>query len=246
MNRPMRWSPEEGRRLEQRKKRRDLQDRKPAVIDRLELWSSTSRNIDGLWVGTMEGRPHSGLRRIEEALQLIKNHAPLHHARVINNLQRIWVRLLPGDIAHYERSLKACVFDERYLLQEATTIEWIASTIVHEATHARLEQWGVMYEEKKRVRIEAICIRRERNFIAKLQQGEALQEEVARRLEWCAVDHDHYSDASFAQREAEGQMEMLRYLGAPDWVFGFAMKLRAVRLWAYHVVGRVRRLAQDG
>ena len=219
-------------------KRRDLQDRRPATIDRLDLWFSTGRNIDGLWVGTMEDKPRPGLRRVEEALQLIKDHDPLHYSRVINNLERIWVRLLTGDLAHYDRSLKACVFDERYVVQETTTIEWIASTIVHEATHARLEAWGVVYEEKKRPRIEAICIRRERNFVAGLPQSEALQEEAERRLEWCAGDHDHFSDASFRQREDEGQIEVLRHLGAPDWVFGFAMKLRAARLWVHRFAGR--------
>ena len=222
-------------------KRRDLQDRRPAAIDRLDLWFSTGRNIDGLWIGTMEDKPRPGLRRVEEALQLIKSHHSLHYSRVINNLERIWVRLLPGDLAHYERSLKACLFDERYLLLDTTTIEWIASTIVHEATHARLEQWGVIYDEKKRPRIEAICIRRELNFVASLPQSEALQEEAVRRLEWCAGDHDFFSDASFEQRKVQGQIEALRYLGAPDWVFGFVMKLRAARRWVYRFFGRVRR-----
>ena len=216
---------------------------KPAAVDRFGLWFSTSRRIDGLWVGTMEDKPWPGLRRVEESLRLIKDRAPLHYSRVIHNLERIWVRLLPGDAAHYERSLKACVFDERYVLHETTTIEWIASTIVHEATHARLEQWGVIYEEKKRARIEAICIRRERNFVGKLPQSEALQEEAERRLEWCAGDHDHFSDTSFKQREDEGQIEVLRHLGAPDWVFGFAMKLQAARLWVHRFVGKVRRQA---
>jgi hypothetical protein len=107
--------------LEHLEKRRDLRDRRPAAIDRLELWFSTGRNIDGLWVGTMEDKPRPGLRRVEEALQLIKSHDTLHYSRVINNLERIWVRLLPGDLAHYDRSLKACVFDERYVVLETTT-----------------------------------------------------------------------------------------------------------------------------
>lgn len=192
----------------------------------------------------MESEPRTGLRRVEEALQLIKNRDSLHYSRVINNLERIWVRLLSGDLAHYERSLKACVFDERYVLLETTPIEWIASTIVHEATHARLEQWGISYVgEKKRARIEAICIRRELNFVAKLPQSEPLQEETVRRLEWCAGDHDHFSDASFQRREAHGQVEALRYLGAPDWFIRFMLNARAVRRWVYRFAGRVRRQA---
>jgi hypothetical protein len=225
------------------KKRRDLRHPKPAAIDRLELWFSTSRNIDGLWVGTTEGSPHPGLCCVEEALQLIRKYDPLQYSRVTKNLKRTWVRLLTGNLAQYERSLMACVLDERYVVQDTTTIEWIASTIVHEATHARLEGWGVLYEEKKRARIEAICIRRERDFVTKLPGGEVLKEEVARRLEWCVGDHDYFSKASFQQRWVEGQIEAFRHLGAPDWVFGFMMKLRAVRLWVQSLVGRGRRQA---
>jgi hypothetical protein len=192
----------------------------------------------------MEDKPRPGLRRVEEALQLIKNHAPLHYSRVLNNLERIWVRLLTGDLAHYDRSLKACVFDERYVVQETTTIEWIASAIVHEATHARLEAWGVGYDdEKKRARIEGICMRRERNFLTKLPQSEPFQEDIARSLEWSGGNHEYFSNASFQQREVQGQIEALRYLGAPDWVFGFMMKLRAARLWVHSLVGRDRRQA---
>lgn len=230
--------------MQQVEKRRDLRDQRPTAIDRLELWFSTARNVDGLWVGTMEDKPHSGLRRIEEALQLIKNHNSLHYSRVINNLERIWVRLLPGDAAHYERSLKACMFDERFVLLEATTIERIASTIVHEATHARLEQWGVIYVESKRARIEAICIRRELNFVVRLPQSEALQEERARALEWCVGDHDHFSDASFQQRELEGQVDTLRHLGTPERLIRYVLKARVVlgafRQLVRRVTGRSR------
>jgi hypothetical protein len=221
-------------------KRRDSRDQRPAAIDRLELWFSTGRDIDGLWVGTTEDKPWPGLRRIEEALQLIKKYDPLHYSRVLKNLERIWVRLLLSGHAQYDRSLKACVFDERYVVQETTTIERIASAIVHEATHARLEVWGVGYDEKKRARIEAICMRRERNFLGKLPQSELFQEDIARSLEWYGGNHEYFSDVSFQQREVQGQIETLRYIGAPDWLFGFMMKLRASRLWIRSLVGRGR------
>jgi hypothetical protein len=227
--------------LGQSEKQRNLRDQRPSVIDRLELWHSTGRNIDGLWVGTMEDEPRIGLRRVEEALQLIKNHAPLHYSRVLSNLERIWVRLLLSGLAQYDRSLKACVFDERYIVKETTTIERIASAIVHEAAHARLEAWGVGYDdEKKRARIEGICMRRERSFLTKLPQSESFQEDIARSLEWYGGNHDYFSNASFQQREVQGQIETLRYIGAPDWVFGFVMKLRAVRIWVQSLVRRGR------
>jgi hypothetical protein len=198
--------------------------RKLSLIDRLRLLSSISQMIDGLTIDVWRGEPKL-LSRIEDALRLIKQHDLLHYSRVVKNLDRIWVHLLPNAAAHYDRSLNACVFDERFVLLESTTLERIASTIVHEATHARLERWGVEYDEKKRARIEAICLRRELNFVTGLPDGEPLQDEIKSTLEWCAGDHDFFSDENFQQRDEQGQFETLRYLGTPNWLIDFLMRL---------------------
>ena len=47
------------------------------------------------------------------------------------------------------------MLDERFLANPETSVEMIASTIVHEATHAKLERLGVSYAEDRRARIEA-------------------------------------------------------------------------------------------
>lgn len=219
--------------------------RKPMAIDRLALWFSTSRNIDGLWAGTMESKPHPGLRRIEDALQLIKRHDSLHYSRVIHNLERVWVRLRPNNgRACYDPSLKACELDERYVLLETTTLEEIASTIVHEATHAKLERWGISYDEKERSRIEAVCLRRELHFIAKLPHSEPLREKRARILEWCGSDADYFSNLSFHQRNQQGAVETLRYLVASDWLFRSILRvlgvISVVRGWARRFGGPPR------
>lgn len=194
------------------------QPRKPPLADRLALWMSRSRVIDGLWVGTMESEAQVGLRRVRDALLLIKRHDGLNYSRVIRNLNRIWVNLIPSSLAHYDRSLNACVLDERFVRNDATTTENIASTIIHEATHARLEKWGITYDEARRPRIEAICNRRELNFATRLPDGKLLREEIVGRLEWSAGDHDLYSDKSFRQRRQEGEIETLRYLNVPNWL----------------------------
>jgi hypothetical protein len=217
-------------------KQQDLQNstlsrqsaRKPAAIVRLFLWMCTSRNIDGLWVGAMKDKRHPALRRVEDALQLLKTHSPFHYARVLRSLTRVWVHLVGGFDAHYDRSLNACVLDERFILRETTTLEEIASTIVHEATHARLERWGIGYTEKERPRIEAICLRRELNFIAKLPHSEALNEQKARTLEWCNSGPDYFSDANFRQSIEAGEIETLRYLNVPGWLIRAVPKVRGM------------------
>jgi hypothetical protein len=198
-------------------------DRNPSYADRIRLWLSTKREVDGLWVGSIEDDPYQGLRRVEDALQLIKRHDPLNYLRVTRNLDKIWVHLIPSAEAHYERTLNACVLDERYLLKEEMTLDRIASTIVHEATHARLERWGIIYEEESRYRIEAICLRRELNFLTKLPDSEHLQEEIAYALEWYATKQDYFSDRNDRERDDQGAPDALRYLGAPDWFVRCAM-----------------------
>jgi hypothetical protein len=197
-------------------------DRSPSRVDRLGLWFSKSSTIDGLWIGTTESKPYPALRRVEDALQLIKRYDTLNYFRITRNLDRIWVHLLPSAQAHYDRSLNACALDERYVLNETMTLEQIASTIVHEATHARLEGWGIQYLEAMRTRIESICLRRELSFLAKLPDSAPLQDEIMRALAWCAGDPDFYSDKNFWRRHQEGEVETLRYLNAPNWLIRWA------------------------
>jgi hypothetical protein len=178
----------------------------------------------------MECKPQPGLRRVEDALRLIKDHDPLHYSRIISNLERIWVDLLPNARAIYEPSLNACKLDERFVLLETTTLPQIASSIVHEATHARLERWGISYDdEKARPRIEAICLRRELNFVGKLPQAEPLREEIARTLEWCIGDHNYFSNINLWQMTDQGNIEVLRHLGTPDWIVSVVLKVRTIR-----------------
>jgi hypothetical protein len=197
---------------------------RPSFVDRMELWQSKGQTVDGLWIGSSQFDPQPGLRRVEDALRLIKDHSPLHYRRVTINLERIWVRLLPHARGSYLHSLRACQLDERFVLQETTTLERIASCIVHEATHARLAKWGIPYDEKARPRIERICLRRELNFACELQQSENLRDEITRTLDWCVDENDYFADQNMQQRVDQGNMEALRYLGVPGWVINALFK----------------------
>ena len=61
------------------------------------------------------------------------------------------------------------MLDERFVTNPETTIERIASVIVHEATHARMERCGIGYAEDQRARIETVCFRRELAFAVRLE-----------------------------------------------------------------------------
>src|SRR5665213_2580845 len=58
-------------------------DCKPRLVDRIQLWLSTGRNVDGLWVGAIEKKQkrEALLRPVEDALRLIKNYSKFRYDR---------------------------------------------------------------------------------------------------------------------------------------------------------------------
>jgi hypothetical protein len=211
---------------------------RPRIVDRIQLAMSVSRHLDGIWIGSWRGRPED-LTRVEAALLLIKQHSPLDYARIARELERVWVDLVLYGLGEYRHSLRACILDERYVADPATTVEEIASTIVHEATHARLERYGIEYEEQRRARIEAICFGRERAFAARAPEGDELQQRIARYLEWYQANPEQFSDTRFQENHMAGGIEALRYLGTPDWI------IRAISVSA-PIIRRARRLFRFG
>jgi len=199
---------------------------KLSLADRFALWVSKSRVTDGLWIGSAQSDSEPALQRVEAALQLINRCAPLHYRRVKNSLSRIWVTLVPHGAGCYLHSLNACLLDERVVASENTTLEWIASAIVHEATHARLEKRGIRYDEAVRHRIERICARRELDFARHLSGVDALHEEITRRLDLCNDENASYTDQNMWQKIDQGNAEMLRHLGTPEWVIALVFRAR--------------------
>ena len=212
---------------------------KPSLIERLELWLSKGRMIDGIWIGSTQSNPEPELQRIEAALRLIERSAPLHYQRVRTNLSRIWVQLVPHGAGCYLHSLNACLLDTRVVTSEATTVEWIASAIVHEATHARLENWGIRYHEAARLRIERICARRELDFSWRLSGVEALQEEITRRLDWCCDESIEYTDQSMQRKMEQGSVDALRHLGTPEWAIALVFRVRDLRYGFREITRRI-------
>ncbi len=190
---------------------------RPRLSTRIMLRFSKSRYLDGLWIGTWEMEAEPILQRIEEALLLIKRSDRIRYDRLLRDLDRVWVLLLPSSIAIFEYAIYTCEIDTRYCLDETTTPELLAAVIVHEATHARLWRRGIGYEEAQRPHIEEICIRREIAFAAKLPNGEAVREQAERSLAFCATG-EYWTSAAFRERYIEGGVEVLRYMGAPGWL----------------------------
>lgn len=199
------------------------------LMDRIDRRMSTAHDVDGLWVGAFTNRDEAALQRVEDALQLMRQQSPLHYSRIVRNLDRIWVHLTPAARGHYLRRLNACVLDERFVLAEETTLEQIASVIVHEATHAALERRGIAYDEPQRHRIEAIYIRRQLHFVSSLTGCDAEKESVRASLDYYVDNQEFFSDANMQQRYLEGGVETLRWLGVPSWLVAVFSKVANLR-----------------
>lgn len=209
----------------------------PNLITRLMLRTSASRCIDGLWIGNFINDAEPSLLRVEEALNLIKVYDPVRYARLVRDLERIWVTVIAGGPAQFDQSIWACVLDQRLLLNEATAPERIASCIVHEATHARLCRYGIGYEgEELRARVEAVCFRRERAFAAKLPDGEQIRDQANRYLEFYD-DRKQWTNEALGTRYEEGAVKALQYLGFPGWWAKMLRPIRFLRLTWNRMIG---------
>jgi hypothetical protein len=210
---------------------------RPSLSDRILLRLSTGKSIDGLRIRASD-QGEAGLRRVEEALGIIKTFDRRRYDRILHDLELVWVRLLPAALACFNESLKACEIDTRFALDEASKPEIIAAAIVHEATHARLARCGIRYDENMRIRIEDICVRRELAFAARLPNGEPTQVWSASRLH---TPPETFTDAAFDQRTREGELEVLRLLGTPEWAVRIVLTLAAGRIKLVHFVRKCAR-----
>jgi hypothetical protein len=202
-------------------------------VERMMLAASSGRQVDGIWIGA--GPASEDLWLVELALLLVKQHSPLHYSRIIRDLERIWICPLSGNVAAYNHSLKACELDERFVADPRTSVEQIASAIVHEATHARLRRYGIGHDEDQRARIEAICARRELALAVRLPDGAELQQQIAGYLDLCRANPDYFRDAQIIERHTNGAIEILRQDGVPDWLIRAILTLKSI-------IGRARRL----
>lgn len=198
---------------------------RPRFADRFQMWLSSGKEIDGLWVGTyFQTHAEEVMSRVEAALDLIKTHDRPRYARLAHDLDQVWVRLLTVGVAQFDPSWRGCSLDERFVLAENTDTADIASAIVHEATHARLWRYGFRYDEDIRQRVEAICLRREVAFARKLPDGARVR---AWAEETLAFAPTYWTDTAAVDRENAGAIAVLDHVGI-SWLTRFVL---AVRKW---------------
>ena len=150
----------------------------------------------------------AALRRIADALELIRSVDRRRYARLTQDVRRIILIPQLGTPAAFIPSRRAVTVGPEYVTN--ASLPKLAMTLVHEATHARLHAAGIGIEEEIRARLERVCVEQEAQFAEALGPQHAhLAAKARQRLDqpyWAAEER---FAASFAD---------LQRLGAPKWV----------------------------
>jgi len=180
-------------------------------LDWLAVRSSDKRTVGGMLIVYDADKGGKDADKVAAALQLIQDFDPVRYRRIVRDLKQIWITTIASAAGQFVRSTSTCELDERFVMGEHISIEEVAGAIVHEATHARLFQRGIGYEEQLRSRVEQVCMRRELAFAAKLPDGESIRRWVEGRQNG-SVD---YSNKGFNTREMAGIRDAMIHLGTP-------------------------------
>jgi hypothetical protein len=113
------------------------------------------------------------LVRLGEALDLIGKYQPWRLRHLECDLKQILVVRFPCRGA-YIPDEQSCVTELTFLARRDIGPETVASSIVHEGVHARVDRCGVKREGRDRAREERLCRRAEVSF------GRALPPEIGR------------------------------------------------------------------
>ena len=107
------------------------------------------------------------LARLDEALGLIERYQPWRLRHLRRDLRRFWVVRYACRGAYFPAT-RTCMTELTFLARRDITAAPVASSIVHEGVHARVDRMGVRPESRDAAREERLCRRAELAF------GEAL------------------------------------------------------------------------
>lgn len=152
------------------------------VVDRIYLRLSKNKVIDGLRVGVLSNEDgQEVLSRVQQALNLIKTCDPHRYNRVRRELKSILIIYLFGPAGSFSSEHRRCQLDVEFVMTSRPEV--IASTIIHEGTHAYQFRRNIPYNEENRHRVEKACIRQEMAFAKKVLGGDALIQSIEHELE---------------------------------------------------------------
>ena len=103
------------------------------------------------------------LARLDESLGLIERYQPWRLAHLRRDLAQFWVVRYPCRGAFFPQT-RTCMTELTFLARTDITAAPVASSILHEGVHARVDRMGVRREGRDRAREERLCRRAELDF----------------------------------------------------------------------------------
>jgi hypothetical protein len=113
------------------------------------------------------------LERLDEAIALIEQYQPWRVRHLRRDLAQFLVARFPCRGAYVPQD-GTCITELTFLARRDITAATVASSIVHEGIHARVDRMGVRREGRDRAKEERLCRR------AELEFGRALPSELGR------------------------------------------------------------------
>jgi hypothetical protein len=193
--------------------RSQLRDLLQSGITHLQ-WALTRRELmHGIPTGVPRSQPDKDIAatKLRAALDLIATRQPRRLIRLQRDLRRILVTFVQVADAQYSAPTRTVLLDETYVCNPEVTSSHLATTIIHEATHARLFTAGIGYPTALRPRIERLCMRQELDFAERLPDGGAAAARARHGLN--LPDKTWYPDVVLDRRLA-----LIRSWGWPEWL----------------------------
>jgi hypothetical protein len=169
------------------------------LIDRLraglhrggEMPETEQRLVHGLPVRILNPRPdiqtEQVVQRLAAALDLIATYAPRRYRRLRTDLAGFVVERFPCRGAFFPES-RECLVELTFTVNPRHALAEIAASIVHEATHARVERWCGALAPERRAREERLCRRAELELGLALPDGAVVVQRARDSL--ALADHE--------------------------------------------------------
>ena len=158
-----------------------------------------TRVVHGVRVEVVNTRPDVStervFRRAHAILALVRRVQPWRYAQLSRDLGGITVQRFPCRAA-YLRETRTCLLELTFMANETFSDAQVAASLVHEATHARLDRlvarYGIASYDAAPARHERLCRRAELSFGLAVPDGAPV---VARALESLAMADDEVAPA---------------------------------------------------
>ena len=192
--------------------------------------------IEGITIGVFEEKDSFDRiqAKLKSALTLLRDYDTRRFAYLQRDVKRIMVFGGPHYRGSWYQECAMCDLTDRYVLAPETTPAMLASTLAHEAMHARLYRWGIGYNQEQRFRVERCCFKASIAFARRLPDSESASREYIIHQAQLQINRDPriWTDAGRAERK----LAAIRELGGPEWL------LCLVGRWDMYQLHRHQRL----